>query len=66
MRGQFHESYCHRSLAQQWNITVKLLEDERSIELGERTLKRYDDLSERGLGLVVHVPSGCVAKINIP
>jgi hypothetical protein len=23
-------------------------------------------LGERGLGLVVHVPSGCVAKINIP
>jgi hypothetical protein len=21
---------------------------------------------EEGLGLVVHVPSGCVAKINIP
>ncbi len=26
--------------------------------LGERGL--------RGLGLVVHIPSGCVAKINIP
>jgi hypothetical protein len=23
-------------------------------------------LGERGLGLVDHVPSGCVAKINIP
>jgi hypothetical protein len=23
-------------------------------------------LGERGLGLVVHIPSGCVAKINIP
>jgi hypothetical protein len=23
-------------------------------------------LGERGLGLVAHIPSGCVAKINIP
>jgi hypothetical protein len=62
MRGQFHESYCHRYLAQQKEITVRLLVDEddkedknrpislgeknRLISLGERTLKRFDDLSE--------------------
>jgi hypothetical protein len=26
----------------------------------------YLHIGERGLGLVVHIPSGCVAKINIP
>jgi hypothetical protein len=54
MRGQFHESYCHRYLAQQRNVTVRLLEDEDEnkneetyfIDLGERILKRFDDLSE--------------------
>jgi hypothetical protein len=27
---------------------------------------RRDAVGERGLGLVVHIPAGCVAKINIP
>ena len=54
MRGQFHESYCHRFLASQENIVVRFLTDEgearteetKSIKLGERVLKKFDNVSE--------------------
>jgi hypothetical protein len=53
MKGQFHESYCHRYLANQTELQVRLLFDKgqeqdrfQNLSLGERKLKRFSVISE--------------------